>query len=142
MIKYIDHIGIAVKDIIKSNELFEQLLGDGPYKMEYVESEAVETSFFRRGETKIELVASTTEDGVINKFIDKRGEGLHHVAFEVVDIRAEMKRLKAQGFILLSEEPKIGADRKWVCFVHPKTANGVLVEICQSMDQHFKEESE
>ncbi len=130
----IEHLGIAVKNIETSNELFEKLLGDGPYKEEIVESEQVKTSFFRVGNNKIELVQSIEQDGVISKFIDKRGEGVHHIAFDVPDIRAEMKRLSEAGFKLLSEEPKIGADNKLVCFVHPKTAGGVLVELVQNID--------
>lgn len=130
----IEHLGIAVKNIETSNELFEKLLGDGPYKEEIVESEQVKTSFFRVGNNKIELVQSMEQDGVISKFIDKRGEGVHHIAFDVPDIRSEMKRLSEAGFKLLSEEPKIGADNKLVCFVHPKTAGGVLVELVQNID--------
>lgn len=130
----IEHLGIAVKNIETSNGLFEKLLGDGPYKEEIVESEQVKTSFFRVGNNKIELVQSMEQDGVISKFIDKRGEGVHHIAFDVPDIRSEMKRLSEAGFKLLSEEPKIGADNKLVCFVHPKTAGGVLVELVQNID--------
>jgi len=129
----IDHIGIAVKDIDKSNTLFNQLLGREPYKIEEVESEGVLTSFFQTGESKVELVKSTKEGSAIDKFIQKKGEGIHHVAFEVDDILFEMDRLKAEGFTLLNEKPKKGADNKLVCFVHPKTANGVLVELCQSI---------
>jgi len=129
----IDHIGIAVKDIDKSNTLFNQLLGREPYKIEEVESEGVLTSFFQTGESKVELVKSTKEGSAIDKFIQKKGEGIHHVAFEVDDILFEMDRLKAEGFTLLNEQPKKGADNKLVCFVHPKTANGVLVELCQSI---------
>ena len=134
IMRKIEHLGIAVKNIETSNELFEKLLGDGPYKEEIVESEQVKTSFFRVGNNKIELVQSIEQDGVITKFIDKRGEGVHHIAFDVPDIRAEMKRLSEAGFKLLSEEPKIGADNKLVCFVHPKTAGGVLVELVQNID--------
>ena len=131
----IDHIGIAVKDIDSSNELFNRLLGRGPYKIEEVESEGVLTSFFQTGESKVELVKSTKEGSAIDKFIQKKGEGIHHIAFEVEDIRFEMERLEAEGFQLLNKEPKKGADNKLVCFVHPKTANGVLVELCQSIKE-------
>lgn len=129
----IEHIGIAVKSIEKSNALFSVLLGSEPYKEEMVESEKVLTSFFRTGANKIELVQSTEAGGTIDKFIDKRGEGVHHIAFAVEDIRKEMDRLKAAGFRLLNEEPKQGADNKLVCFVHPKSANGVLIELCQEI---------
>ncbi len=128
----IEHIGIAVKDLEKSNALFEALLGAPPYKTETVPSEGVTTSFFRTGESKVELLEATSPDSPIARFLQKRGEGIHHVAFEVEDIRREMARLKALGFQLLSEEPRKGADDKWVCFIHPKSANGVLVELCQS----------
>lgn len=130
----IEHLGIAVKSIKDSNELFERLLGTGPYKEETIEKEQVLTSFFRVGNNKIELVQSLKEDGVISKYIEKKGEGIHHVAFDVHDIKAEMQRLKDQGFSLLSEEPYPGADNKLVCFVHPKTAGGILVELCQNID--------
>jgi len=128
----VDHIGIAVNDIKTSIPLYERLLGEPCYKTELVPSEAVDTAFFFQNGAKIELVASTDPDGVIAKFICKKGEGLHHVAFEVPDILAEMERLKKEGFTLLNEAPKLGADNKWVCFVHPKDANGVLVELCQT----------
>ena len=127
----IEHIGIAVKELSISLPLFEKLLNSKCYKTELVESEKVSTAFFKTGETKIELLESTDPDGVIAKFIEKKGEGLHHIAFDVADIRAEMKRLAAEGFILLNEEPKEGADNKWICFLHPKTTNGVLIELCQ-----------
>jgi len=127
----IEHIGIAVKDLGKGNDLYSQLLNSSPYKIEEVPTEGVNTSFFKTGESKIELLQATNEDSAIAKFIEKRGEGIHHIAFEVDDIRAEMKRLKDEGFQLINEEPRPGADNKWVCFVHPKTANGVLVELCQ-----------
>lgn len=130
---HLEHIGIAVKDLSQSNTLFEQLLGIAPYKSEEVASEKVITSFFRTGTSKVELLASTNEDSPIAKFIEKRGEGIHHVAFEVEDIEAEMKRLAAEGFRLLNDVPKRGADNKLVCFIHPKSANGVLVELCQSI---------
>lgn len=128
-----EHIGIAVKDLAISVPLFERLLNSQCYKKEKVESEKVNTAFFQKGETKIELLESTDPNGVIAKFIEKKGEGLHHIAFEVADINAEMKRLKADGFVLLNEEPKKGADNKLVCFLHPKATNGVLVELCQSI---------
>jgi methylmalonyl-CoA/ethylmalonyl-CoA epimerase len=127
----IEHIGIAVKDLSAAEELYTRLLGAAPYKREEVASEGVVTSFFRTGPNKIELLESTRPDGPIAKAIEKRGEGIHHIAFEVADIRAEMARLKAAGFTLLNEEPKPGADNKLVCFVHPKSAGGVLVELCQ-----------
>ena len=129
----IEHIGIAVKDLAAAEEIYSRLLGASSYKREAVESEGVITSFFKAGPNKIELLESTKTDGPIAKAIDKRGEGIHHIAFEVADIRAEMTRLKAEGFILLNEEPKRGADNKLVCFVHPKSANGVLVELCQEI---------
>jgi methylmalonyl-CoA/ethylmalonyl-CoA epimerase len=126
-----EHIGIAVKDLSISIPLFEKLLNSQCYKTETVESEAVNTAFFKTGDTKIELVQSSTEDGVIAKFIERKGEGMHHIAFEVADIVAEMARLQAEGFVLLNEKPKLGADNKLVCFLHPKGTNGVLVELCQ-----------
>jgi methylmalonyl-CoA/ethylmalonyl-CoA epimerase len=129
----IEHIGIAVKDIEISNKLFQKLLGVSSYKEETVKSENVKTSFFQIGESKIELIASLDKEGVIAKFIDKKGEGVHHIAYEVEDIRIEMARLKKEGFILLSDEPKKGADNKLICFVHPKTTNGILVELCQEI---------
>lgn len=127
----VEHIGIAVKDLRISIPLFEELLHSVCYKTEEVASESVNTAFLKTGDTKIELVASTEPDGVIAKFIDKKGEGIHHIAFEVADIYAEMERLKGEGFVLLQEEPKLGADNKLVCFLHPKGTNGVLVELCQ-----------
>lgn len=129
----IEHLGIAVKDLTAAEEIYTRLLGAPPYKRETVEREGVITSFFQVGPNKIELLESTRPDGPIANAIEKRGEGIHHVAFEVADIRAEMDRLRAEGFQLLSEEPKPGADNKLVCFVHPKTANGVLVELTQEM---------
>ena len=131
----VEHIGIAVKDISSANELFTKLLNGTPYKSERVESEGVTTSFFLVNQTKIELLEATNSDSAIAKFIEKRGEGIHHIAFEVADIEAEMKRLKEEGFILLNEKPKKGADNKLVCFVHPKSANGVLVELCQDIKE-------
>lgn len=129
----VEHIGIAVKDLENSNMLFQRLFGKEHYKIEEVASEAVNTSFFQMGETKIELLQAESEDSAIAKFIAKRGEGIHHIAFEVEDIHAEMERLKNEGFTLLNEQPKKGADNKLICFVHPKTANGLLVELCQEI---------
>jgi methylmalonyl-CoA/ethylmalonyl-CoA epimerase len=126
----VEHIGIAVKSLANSVPLFEKLLNTECYKTEEVSGEKVNTAFFQKGETKIELLESTTEDGVIAKFIGKKGEGIHHIAFEVADIEAEMKRLQGEGFILLNEQPKQGADNKLVCFLHPKDTNGVLIELC------------
>lgn len=127
----IEHIGIAVKDLKEANEIYSKLFGYEHYKTEEVESEGVATSFFKCGESKIELLEATNEDSAIAKFIEKRGEGIHHIAYAVDDIKAEMKRLEEEGFRLLNKEPKIGADNKWVAFLHPKSANGVLVELCQ-----------
>ena len=125
-----EHIGIAVKDLTNSIPLFEKLLNSPCYKTERVESEKVQTAFFKTGETKIELVADEGSEGVISNFISKKGEGIHHIAFAVKDINAEMKRLEAEGFVLLNKEPKEGADNKLVCFIHPKGTNGVLIELC------------
>lgn len=125
-----EHIGIAVKELAKAVPLFEKLLNSQCYKTEQVESENVTTAFFKVGDTKIELLESTAEDGVIAKFINKKGEGVHHIAFAVDDIYAEMERLKKEGFVLLNETPKNGADNKLVCFLHPKDTNGVLIELC------------
>jgi methylmalonyl-CoA/ethylmalonyl-CoA epimerase len=133
MMLRIEHIGIAVSDLAKAEEIYAKLLGVPSYKREAVESEGVSTSFFKVGEKKIELLESTSPEGHVARSIEKRGEGIHHIAFEVADIRAEMARLKAEGFQLLSEEPKRGADNKLVCFVHPKSANGVLVELTQEI---------
>ena len=127
----IEHIGIAVKDLANAVPLFEKLLNSHCYKTEAVDSENVNTAFFRQGETKIELLESSAPGGVIAKYIEKKGEGVHHIAFEVLDIHAEMERLKAEGFSLLSDHPKQGADNKLVCFLHPKETNGVLIELCQ-----------
>ncbi|HZH65152.1 MAG TPA: methylmalonyl-CoA epimerase [Flavisolibacter sp.] len=127
----VEHIGIAVKSLSESVPLFEKLLNSQCYKKETVDSEAVDTAFFQQGDTKIELLQSTSEGGVIKKFIDKKGEGIHHIAFEVADIMAEMERLKSEGFSLLNEQPKNGADNKLVCFLHPKTTASVLIELCQ-----------
>ena len=129
----VEHIGIAVKELAISVPVFEKLLNSLCYKTESVESEKVNTAFFQQGETKIELLESTDPNGVIAKFIERKGEGLHHIAFEVTDINAEMKRLQAEGFVLLNEEPKKGADNKLVCFLHPKGTNGALIELCQSI---------
>ena len=128
----LEHLGIAVADLDHSRDLYSRLLGSEPYKEELVEAQAVTTVFYRAGESKIELLASTSPDGPIGRHVARRGEGLHHVAFEVDDIRAEMSRLRSEGFELLQDEPSVGADDKWVCFVHPKSAGGVLVELCQS----------
>ncbi|PTX60530.1 methylmalonyl-CoA epimerase [Kordia periserrulae] len=127
----IEHIGIAVKDIDASNELFAKLFNKQHYKMEEVESEGVKTSFFQLGESKIELLEATRDDSPIAKFIAKKGEGVHHIAFDVTDIHAEVARLKKEGFVVLNETPKKGADNKLVVFLHPKSTNGMLIELCQ-----------
>ncbi len=132
MIK-LEHIGIAVKSLESSIPVFEKLLNTSCYKTEKVDSENVNTAFFKKGESKIELLECTTEDGVIAKYIDKKNEGIHHLAFEVADIEAEMKRLQDEGFVLLNPFPKKGADNKLICFLHPKSTNGVLIEICQEI---------
>ncbi len=129
----IEHIGIAVRDIVSANETYARLLGTPHYKTERVESEAVETSFFRIGESKIELLQATGPDSAIARSIEKRGEGIHHIAFAVEDIEAEIKRLKDEGFTPISAAPKQGADGKLVFFFHPKSANGVLIELCQDI---------
>ena len=129
----VEHIGIAVKTLADSVPLFEKLLKSQCYKTETVESEKVNTAFFKSGDTKIELLESFDENGVIAKFIEKKGESLHHIAFEVENIEAEMERLKNEGFILLNENPKKGADNKLVCFLHPKSTNGVLIELCEEI---------
>jgi len=131
--KKIEHIGIAVKNLEESNALFKTLFGKSHYKIEEVASENVLTSFFKVGPNKIELLEATAPESPINKFIEKRGEGIHHIAFEVKDIEAEMERLRKEGFRLLNEKPKRGADNKLVCFIHPKSANGVLIELCQTI---------
>ncbi|MFZ9848603.1 MAG: methylmalonyl-CoA epimerase [Flavobacteriales bacterium] len=131
--KKVDHIGIAVKDLDASMSLYEKLLNVPCDKVEEVESESVVTAFFQTGDSKIELLAATHEDSAIAKFLTKKPEGIHHIAFEVDDIYNEIKRLKSEGFTPLSEEPKKGADNKLICFFHPKDTNGVLVEICQSI---------
>lgn len=127
----IEHIGIAVKNLEDSNEIFRKLFNKAHYKEEAVETEGVKTSFFALSDSKIELLEATREDSPIAKFIEKRGEGIHHIAFEVEDIFSEMRRLENEGFILLNSEPKNGADNKLVCFLHPKNTNGVLIELCQ-----------
>ncbi len=131
--QHVEHIGIAVKNLETAIPIYEKLLNTICYKTESVETENVNTAFFQTGEAKIELLESSADDGVIARFIKKKGEGIHHIAFEVADIRAEMKRLMEDGFVLLNEEPKIGADNKLVCFLHPKDTHGVLVELCQSI---------
>ncbi len=131
--KKIEHIGIAVKDIKASNSLFEKLLGVAPYKSELVESEGVLTSFFQSGPNKIELLEATNPESPIAKFLEKRGEGIHHIAFDVEDIVSEIARLQAEGFVVLNETPKRGADNKLVAFLHPKGTNGVLIELCQEI---------
>jgi methylmalonyl-CoA/ethylmalonyl-CoA epimerase len=129
----VEHIGIAVHSLEVSIPLFEKLLNSDCYKQEKVDSEAVETAFFKQGDTKIELVAATSDLSPIHKFISKQGEGIHHLAFEVENIELEMNRLKNEGFILLNEKPKPGADNKLVCFLHPKSTNSVLIELCQEI---------
>jgi len=129
----IEHLGIAVKNLEQSNLLFTKLFGKAPYKSESVESENVSTSFFMLGESKIELLEATNTDSPIAKFIEKKGEGIHHIAIEVSDIYAEMERLKGEGFTLLSNEPKKGADNKLICFLHPQSSNGMLIELCQEI---------
>lgn len=129
----IEHIGIAVRNLDESISLYEKLLNTTCYKTETVVSEHVDTAFFLSGPNKIELLASTEPDGVIAKFIEKKGEGIHHIAFDVEDIHAEMERLRSEGFTLLNERPKKGADNKLICFVHPKNTNGVLIELCQEI---------
>lgn len=129
----IEHIGIAVKDLNSSIDIYQKLLNTDCYKTEQVASEFVNTAFFKTGENKIELLQATAPDSAIAKFIEKKGEGIHHVAFLVDDILAEMERLHKEGFVLLSDSPKKGADNKMVCFVHPKDTNGVLIEICQEI---------
>ncbi|MHC5352828.1 methylmalonyl-CoA epimerase [Myroides sp. LJL115] len=131
--KKIEHIGIAVKSLQESNLLFEKLLNCVPYKQELVESQGVETSFFLSGPNKIELLQATNPDSPIAKFIEKKGEGIHHIAFDVEDIEKEIKRLSLEGFTILNEIPQKGADNKLVAFLHPKTTNGVLIELCQEI---------
>lgn len=128
--KKIEHIGIAVKDLDAANILFAKLFGKQHYKVEAVDREGVQTSFFMMGETKVELLQATNDESAIERFIEKRGEGIHHIAFAVDDIYAEMKRMEAEGFILLNKEPLPGADNKLICFLHPKSTGGILVELC------------
>lgn len=136
----IEHIGIAVKSLAEAIPRYEKLLNTPCYKTEHVASEKVNTAFFKTGENKVELLESTDPDGIISRFISKKGEGLHHIAFDVADIEAEMKRLTAEGFVLLNERPKEGADNKLVCFLHPRHSNGVLMELCMSKGTTSEEE--
>ena len=131
--KKIEHIGIAVSNLDEANSMYTKILGVDPYKIETVDSEGVITSFFQTDNTKIELLQGLKENNAISKFIKKRGEGIHHVAFEVEDINQEIKRLKKLGFKIINETPKKGADNKLICFVHPKSTNGVLIELCQTI---------
>jgi methylmalonyl-CoA/ethylmalonyl-CoA epimerase len=131
----IEHIGIAVQDLAKANALFSAIFGQPPYKEESVESEAVHVSFFQLGDSKIELLEATSPESAIAKHIEKRGEGMHHIAFEVPDIHAAMERMRAQGYRVLNEQPKRGADNKMIFFLHPKDTNGVLVELCQEISE-------
>ena len=131
--KNIDHIGIAVKDIEKSILLFEKLLNTACYKIEEVKAQGVKTSFFKNGDQKIELIASLGDQSPIESFLEKKGEGIHHIAFEVADIKSEVERLKSEGFVPIDEIPKKGADNKMIVFLHPKTTNGVLIELCQEI---------
>jgi methylmalonyl-CoA/ethylmalonyl-CoA epimerase len=137
MIQKIEHIGIAVKDINAAEAIYEKLLNSPSYKREEVASEHVLTSFFISGPNKIELLVATDENSAIHKYIEKKGEGIHHIAFAVDDIYAEMDRLRSEGFVLLNEQPKKGADNKLVCFVHPKSSHGVLVELCQEIQDEI-----
>ena len=133
--KKIEHIGIAVKNLAEANQLYSKLLNTKPYKEEAVESEGVTTSFFEVGESKIELLAATREDSAIAKYIEKRGEGIHHIAFYVDNIEDEIERLQQEGFKLLNDQPKRGADQKKIAFLHPKSAQGVLVELCEDINK-------
>lgn len=135
MIKKIEHIGIAVKNLESGNQLFSKLFGKEHYKVESVESEGVSTSFFMLGETKIELLEAKNSDSAIAKFIEKKGEGIHHIAYEVDNIEMEIERLKGEGFEIINAQPKDGADNKKICFLHPKSTNGVLVELCQEKNK-------
>lgn len=135
MLTNVEHIGIAVRDIAASNELFTKLLNVAPYKAETVAAEGVTTSFFQVNQTKIELLEAINPASPIAKFLEKKGEGIHHIAFEVDNIQAEMERLKNEGFTLLNDVPKRGADNKLVCFLHPKGTNGVLIELCQEIKE-------
>ena len=132
---HIEHIGIAVRDIEEAIETYETLLDTPCYKREIVEQQQVDTAFFRTGESKVELLGATSPDSVIAKFVDKRGEGIHHIAFEVEDIKDEMERLKNEGYVLLKDEPQPGADNKLVAFLHPKSNHGVLIELCQDREK-------
>ena len=134
MVEKIEHIGIAVKNLTEANQVYEKLLGVAPYKIESVESEGVSTSFFRTGESKIELLEASHPESPIAKFIEKKGEGIHHIAFAVKDIEQEIERLQKEGFEIINEEPKIGADKQRVYFLHPKSSHGVLIELCQKID--------
>ena len=134
MIKKIEHVGIAVKDLNKSNSLFKKLLGEASYKTETVEAEAVTTSFFKLGDQKIELLQAETSNSPVSKFLNKRGEGMHHLALHVEDLQKEIERLEKEGFSFVSKTPTKGADNKMVVFLHPKTTNGVLVELCQEIE--------
>lgn len=140
MLSKIDHIGLAVKDAAKSQVLFDLLFGKQAYKTEAVESEGVRTIFYQLADLKIELLESVTERNAISKFLEKRGEGVHHIAFEVEDIHEQMSAFAKEGFRLLNEEPKVGADNKLICFIHPKDTNGVLIELCQSQKKTTSEE--
>jgi len=131
--KKIEHIGIAVKNLNKSNDIFKALFGESHYKIEDVESEGVKTSFFKCGPNKIELLQATTEDSPIAKFIEKKGEGIHHIAFAVENIKEEIARLQAEGFTMIHKVAKRGADNKLIAFLHPKSTNGVLIELCQDI---------
>jgi methylmalonyl-CoA/ethylmalonyl-CoA epimerase len=135
MQKKIEHLGIAVKNLKESEKIFQDILGVEAYKKETVESEFVNTLFFKVGESKIELLEPTSEQSAIHKFIEKKGEGIHHIAFDVADIHLEMNRLKDLGYTLLNEVPKKGADNKLICFLHPKSSNGVLIELCQEINE-------
>jgi methylmalonyl-CoA/ethylmalonyl-CoA epimerase len=130
----IDHIGVAVKSLERSIPLFEKLMDTRCYKQEMVAGDNVITAFLKTGETKVELLQDSNEEGIINKFIEKKGEGIHHIAFEVTNIHEEIARLKEDGFIFINEEPRPGADNKLICFVHPKSANGILIELCQQIN--------
>ena len=130
----IDHIGIAVKNLERSIPLFEMLMHTPCYKQEIVTGDNVITAFLKTGETKVELLQDSNEQGIINKFIEKRGEGIHHIAFEVTNIHEEIARLKKGGFIFINEEPRPGADNKLICFLHPKSTNGILIELCQQIN--------
>ena len=134
--KKIEHIGIAVKNLNESNDLFSKLFNTQPYKEETVKTESVKTSFFKMGDSKIELLEGTSSESPITKFIEKKGEGVHHIAFQVEDIHAEAKRLEAEGFVLINSTPKKGADGKWVLFLHPKSTNGVLIELCMDIEKN------